>query len=249
MSDQDSWHGEDSFWELFEPILFDQQRLANAKEEIDQLISLLQIQQDDHVLDLSCGTGRHSLELARRGFDVVGVDRTASFIEKARAKAEEEDLRVEFVVGDMRDYRQPATFDVVINLFGSFGYFDDPIDNRRVIMNMLASLRPRGRFVIETAGKEIMLRGFREMDWSEAGDTLVLAERKPIQSWGRIQTRWIVIKGDRRTEHTVSVRSYTAVELSSLVSDCGFENVSIYGGLDGRDYDLVAERLVVVGFK
>ncbi|MFO7943029.1 MAG: class I SAM-dependent methyltransferase [Anaerolineales bacterium] len=249
MTDPDSWHAEDSFWELFDPVLFDQKRLANSKEEIDQLVDLLEIQQHHRVLDLSCGTGRHSLELALRGFDVVGVDRTASFIEKARLKAEEDDLLVDFIVGDMRDYCQPESFEVVLNLFGSFGYFADPKDNRRVIENMHSSLKPRGRLIIETAGKEILLRNFREREWSEFGDTLVLSERRPVQNWSRIQTRWIVISGNQRAEHTVSVRCYTAVELSSLFSECGFEDVKVYGGLDGIDYDQDAKRLVVVGNK
>jgi hypothetical protein len=98
-------------------------------------------------------------------------------------------------------------------------------------------------------GKEIAARGLQERDWSEEGDTLVLTERKPHQNWGRIQTRWIVIKGDQRVEHTVSVRSYSAVELSSLLFDCGFANVQVYGDLEGRDYDHGAERLVVIGAK
>lgn len=247
MHEEHSWHEEDAFWELFEPILFDQQRQLKAKVEVDGVISLLNIQQYSRVLDLSCGTGRHSLELARRGFQIVGVDRTTSFIEKAKQKAEEEGLTVEFVVEDMRDYRRPDTFDAAINLFGSFGYFDDPEDDRRVVRNMHASLRSGGKLLIETAGKEIVARGFQERDWWEQGDALVLAERKPHQNWSRIQTRWIVIKGHQRVEHTVSVRSYSAVELSSLVSEGGFADVKVYGDLEGRDYDLEARRLVVVG--
>jgi hypothetical protein len=136
-----------------------------------------------------------------------------------------------------------------MNLFGSFGYFEDPDDNRQVARNMYASLYSGGKFLIETMGKEILARGFQERDWSEEGDTLVFAERKPLQNWSRIQTRWIVIKGNQRVEHTVSVRSYSAVELSSLLSDCGFTNVRVYGDLEGIDYDQGAERLVVIGTK
>jgi SAM-dependent methyltransferase len=249
MRDQNSWHYQDKFWELFEPILFNQQRETNAKTEVEKVVSLLKIQQNDRILDLCCGTGRHSLELARQGYDVVGVDRTTSFIEKAKEKARKNNLKAGFVVGDMREYCQPNSFNIVMNLFGSFGYFEDPDDDRQVARNMYASLYPGGKFLIETAGKEIFARGFQERDWSEEDDTLVLAERKPIQNWGRIQTRWIVINGDQRVEQTVSVRSYSAVELSSLLSNCGFTNVQVYGGLEGLDYDQGAKRLVVVGNK
>ncbi len=117
MVDQNSWHEQDKFWELFEPILFNQQRQSSAKAQVEQLISLLKIQQKDRILDLCCGSGRHSLELARQGFDGVGVDRTTSYIEKAKQEAKDRNLEVEFVVGDMRDYCQPNYFDMVMNLF------------------------------------------------------------------------------------------------------------------------------------
>jgi ubiquinone/menaquinone biosynthesis C-methylase UbiE len=249
MMDQSGWHNQDDFWELFEPILFNTQRQSSAKVEVEKVVRLLGMRQGDRILDLCCGTGRHSLELARLGFDVVGVDRTVSYIEKAKQKAEEDNLKVTFVVGDMREYSQPDRFNVAVNLFGSFGYFENPDDNRQVVKNVYASLSSGGKFLIETAGKEIIARHFRERDWSEVGDTLVLEERKPIQNWSRIRTRWIVINGDQRAEHTVSVRSYSAIELSSLLSDCGFANVRVYGDLEGIDYDLEAKRLVVVGTK
>jgi SAM-dependent methyltransferase len=249
MSDPSAWHDEDQFWELFEPILFHPQRLASAQVDVQHLVRLLRIRPNDRILDLCCGPGRHSLELARQGFAVVGVDRTTSFIEKARLAAEHDQLEVEFVVGDMRDYCQPNRFAVVLNLFGSFGYFEDPDDDRRVVRNMYASLCSGGRFLVETMGKEIAAREFRERDWSEAGGTLVLAERKPQQHWSRIQTRWIVIRGHQRVEHTVSVRSYSAVELSSLFADCGFVDLQVYGDLEGHDYDQGAKRLVVIGNK
>jgi len=249
MVDQNSWQEQDRFWEIFEPILFNQERQSSAKAQVEQVVSLLKIQQGDRILDLCCGTGRHSLEMAQQGFDVVGVDRTTSFIEKAKQEAEIRNLEVGFVVGDMREHCQPNSFDIVMNLFGSFGYFEDSDDDRQVVMNMHASLRPGGKFLIETMGKEIALREFRERDWSEEGDTLVLAERKPYQNWSRIQTRWIVIKGDQRYEHTVSVRSYSASELSSLLSDCGFQNVQVYGDLEGIAYDQAAKRLIIIGTK
>ena len=249
MREQNAWHSQDTFWEQFEPILFNEQRQSNAKVEAEKVVSLLKIQPDDRILDLCCGTGRHSLALARQGFDLVGVDRTPSFIERARELAEEENLKVEFVVGDMREYCQPNNFGIVMNLFGSFGYFEDPNDDLQVVKNMYASLCSGGKFLIETMGKEILARGFQERDWSEEGDTLVLAERNIHQNWSRVRTRWIVIKGSQRVEHTVSVRSYSAVELSSLLSDCGFTNVQVYGDLEGLDYDQGAKRLVVTGIK
>ena len=249
MKEQEPWHGQDAFWELFGPVLFNPQRQASAAAEVEKIEKLLQIEEHAKILDLCCGNGRHSLELSERGFDVTGVDRTAAYIERARVEAERRGLDVVFVVEDMRECCAPNSFDIVMNLFGSFGYFEDPEDDRRVVENMYASLRPGGRFLIETMGKEILSRDFQTRDWDEQGGLLILSEKTVGQNWGRIETRWIVIRGTERIEHRVSVRSYSAVELSSLLAACGFPVVQVFGSLDGTEYDQAAQRLVVVGRK
>ena len=230
-------------------MLFNQQRLSSAHGEVEKIIALLEIEKGDRILDLCCGIGRHSLELSRLGFEVVGVDRTTGYIENARQEAEKGDLDAEFIVGDMREVCAPTSFDIVMNLFGSFGYFEDPEDDRKVVENVYSSLRPGGKFLIETMGKEILAREFQERDWVEEGDLLLLSEKKVSDNWGRIKTRWIAIRGGQRIEHNVSLRSYSAVELSSLLVECGFGEVQVYGDLAGIGYDQAAKRLVVIGCK
>jgi SAM-dependent methyltransferase len=249
MSDNDSWHSQDAFWELFEPLLFNQRRQSLAKEQVNKIEKLLQIDESAQILDLCCGNGRHSLELSERGFDVTGVDRTERYIEAARLQARKRNLKAMFVVDDMRDYRSPDRYDVILNLFGSFGYFEDASDDHKVIENMVDSLRPGGQLLIETMGKETLARDFQARDWDEEGDLLILSEKKITQNWNRVETRWIVIRGTERIEHQVSIRSYSAIELSSLFDTCGFSEVQVYGSLDGTKYDQEAQRLVVVGRK
>jgi SAM-dependent methyltransferase len=249
MKNHNSWHDQDKFWELFEPFLFTEDRQSSMQEEVKNVVKLLKIKQNDRILDLCCGIGRHSLELSPQGFKVVGVDRTSAFIKKAKQKAKQKDLNAEFVVSDMREYCQPDRFNIIINMFGSFGYFENDDDNRKVVKNMHASLCPGGRFLIETMGKEILAKEFREKDWSEDGDILVLSERKPSHNWSRMNTRWIVIKDNKRVEYTVSLRSYSAEELSSLFYEGGFSKVEVFGDLEGIEYDQHAKRLVVIGRK
>ena len=249
MSEKDSWHSQDAFWELFEPLLFNRRRQLLAKEQVSKIEELLQIGESARILDLCCGNGRHSLELAERGYDVTGVDRTERYIETARLEARKRSLNAKFVVDDMRDYRSPNRYDVILNLFGSFGYFEDASDDHKVVENMYDSLRPGGQLLIETMGKEILARNFQARDWNEEGDLLILSEKKVTQNWGRVETRWIVIRGAERIEHRVSIRSYSATELSSLFDACGFSEVQVYGSLDGTAYDQEAQRLVVVGRK
>ena len=91
------WHEDDAFWERWGPILFGERRLANAASEVEKLVSLIGLKPEAHVLDLCRGVGGHSLELARRGFQVTGVDRTEQYLQQASEQAEKEGLNVEFV--------------------------------------------------------------------------------------------------------------------------------------------------------
>jgi SAM-dependent methyltransferase len=243
------WHEQDTFWSTVASVLFTERRWSDAPTEVEQVVSLLKIESGAYVLDLCCGVGRHSLELARRGFQVTGVDRTRLYLDRASNQAEAEGLKVEFVQSDMRDFCRPDAFDAVVNLFTSFGYFEDPEDDRQVALNMCRSLKLGGAFLIDMMGKEVLARIFHERDWYEEDGMLILQERKITKNWSWMENRWIIFKGNHRAELNLSHRIYSAVELASLLTECGFAHVDAYGDLDGSAYDHLARRLVIVAHK
>jgi SAM-dependent methyltransferase len=145
---------------------------------------------------------------------------------------------------------RPAAFDAAINLFTSFGYFEDPAEDRQVVDNLFRSLRPGGALVMEMMGKEVLARIFRRSDWQELPDgTLYLQERAVTRDWSWIENRWILIKGGQRREFEVGHRLYDGVALKALLLDAGFESVTLYGALAGVPYDTDARRLVAVARK
>ena len=243
------WHEDNSFWETWGPILFSPMRVANAKDEVDKVINLLEIKPRARVLDLCCGVGRHSLELARRGFQVTGVDRTRSYLDKAIAQAAEENLSVEFVEEDMRKFLREESFDAVISMFTSFSYFEDPEEDKKVVENVYASLKPGGTFIIEMHGKETLARVYQERNWNECDGVIWLEERKVSQNWSWMWNRWILLRGNERIENEISHRLYAATELMALLTGCGFSRADAFGSLDGIPYDHKAQRLIVVGHK
>ncbi|MDA1192515.1 MAG: class I SAM-dependent methyltransferase [Candidatus Poribacteria bacterium] len=248
-----AWYEEERFWEYYLPLLMSRADTTHVSPEIDATLERLNIREGGAVLDLGCGIGRHALELARRGYRVTGVDRTAQYLELARARAESDDLAASFVVDDMRDFVQPGAFDGVVSLFTSFGYFQDPDDDRRVIQNVYESLKPGGSFVLDVQGKEIITRKFAPREWSSVfvggREILVLEEREIQPNWSGISSRWIFIEEERRGEFTVIVRLYSAMEMIALLKSCGFASVEVYGSLSGDAYDQDAKRLVAVGRK
>jgi SAM-dependent methyltransferase len=124
--------------------MFGGERWEMAPAEVDAMVALLGIKPGAAVLDLCCGVGRYALELARKGFYVTGVDRTAAYLQIAREKATVEHLGLDLVQDDMRHFVRPSAFDAAINLYTSFVFFEDPADDRKVVENVLHSLRPGG---------------------------------------------------------------------------------------------------------
>lgn len=250
MSEGELWHEQDEFWRCFGPVMFSARRRQAAAGEIDDLLTLIPLEPGAAVLDLACGPGRHSLELARRGFRVTGVDRTAAYLEQAREAASGEGLEVEFVFDDMRNFVRPRAFDAAINLYTSFGYFEDPDDDRRVVSNVYRSLRAGGSFVIETHGSEELARSFHERDLSELPDGSFFLEERTLAPDSRsLRTRWTLLRGDEQHRASFNVRYYAAAELVALLRGCGFSGAQAYGGLEGGPYDDAARGLVAVARK
>jgi SAM-dependent methyltransferase len=242
---KESWYEQDEFWKLIEPLLLNSERKLLAVKEVEQIVSLLKLEPGVSICDLCCGPGRHSLELARLGYGVTGVDRTGLYIEQAKKKANEQGLDIRFVQEDMRNFCEPDAFDAVINFFTSFGYFEESRDDKRVLENVYKSLKEDGKFVIDIIGKEVLARIFQEKRWYEEDGVIILEEAKLNEDWSSVENRWIIIRDEERDEFRFTLRLYSAAQLSELLKSCGF----VYGDLSGAPYDQTAKRLVVVAQK
>ena len=240
------WHDDDRFWETMAGKMFTRERWEAAGVEVDSIITLLDMRPEAEILDLCCGPGRHSLEFARRGYKVVGVDRTGRYLEEAKKRAKDQKLSIEFLKADMREYREQERYDVVLNLFTSFGYFEDPEEDSKVLSNIHASLKEGGKAVIELFGKEILARVYRDRDWYEEDGVIYLEERRLDNDWGTIHNRWVMIVGKRRREFHFSHRMYSGRELMLQLEAAGFREIKLFGSLQGIPYDNHAKRLVAV---
>jgi hypothetical protein len=118
-----------------------------------------------------------------------------------------------------------------------------------VVKNVCDSLKPGGPFILDTHGKETLAKIFQKRMWNEYGGMIVLQEQTVSQNWSRMQSRWIMLRGNERIENSVEHRLYAGSEMAALFSGGGFGKVVVYGEFDGRPYDENAQRLVAVGHK
>lgn len=127
-------------------ILYKHRDLEEARHFIDQLISYLQFGQDDKILDLACGKGRHAIYLNEKGYDVVGLDLSIQNIRHANNFS---NSRLAFHQHDMRLPWKGEKFDYTLNLFTSFGYFETPGENQQAINSIAKGMKDGSKLLID----------------------------------------------------------------------------------------------------
>ncbi len=243
------WFANESFWTDLYDYLFGQDKFERSEEELKDLLELIEFK-GHHILDLCCGPGRHSTTLAGMGYDVTGVDKSPFLLNKAKLLSKSLELNVNFIEEDMRSFSQPDSFDLVINMFTSFGYFENQNDDITVLQNIFDSLKTGGRFVIESMSKEILSRIFHDTTSELLDDgTLLVQKHKTFDDWGMVSSDWYLLKENKYKKYSFTHRLYSAVELKQLAKNVGFKSIRFYGSLKGAEYDNNAQRLLLVAEK
>jgi SAM-dependent methyltransferase len=245
------WFDDDSFWRELYDFMFSPQRFKDGVREVAQMLKLLK-RPGKTVLDLGCGPGRCSIPLVKRGFKVTGVDRTRFLLKKARVYSKKARLSVEWVQLDMRDFKRPNSYDLVVSMYTSFGYFDNKDEDRMVLANVFQSLRPGGKFFIDLYGKELMAQRLNSVkaDIVDVDEKTQLVRRDEVfDDWSRVRANWILIRAGKAKKYSFHFNSYSGQELKDRLCDAGFTNVTLYGGFDGRSYGPGAVRLIAIAEK
>jgi D-alanine-D-alanine ligase len=200
--------------------------------EIDRFSQILHLQPDEQVLDLCCGQGRHTLELVRRGYTVDGLDQSHYLIQRARFAAKREGLRVRFREGDARriPYR-PDTFDVVLVLGNSFGYFDSVEEDLQVLTGIRRILKPWGRVLLDVADGEYLKDHFQSRSWEWIDRTMfVCRERSLSLDEQRLISREVITDVNKGVvaDQFYAERLYTRETLKRLLERAGFSGVAFH---------------------
>lgn len=228
--------------------------LENLPSELSQqqaafAIRTLSLAPQMRVLDIACGVGRHSRELARAGMRVVGLDYTPSYLEMARTNAD--GLPAQFVRGDMRVLPfADGAFDAAVSFFNSFGYFEDEQDDLRALREAARVLSPSAPFLMDVLHRDGIVRRFEEKRAEPFADGDVSEERWWDARAGRIRSRWAcrLPSGETQTLST-SNRVCTYGEIAHLLHTAGFAVENVWGDWDANPLGLEHDSMILAARK
>ncbi len=225
-----------------------------TRQEVDVFSAVLQLSFAETILDLCCGQGRHSIELARRGFKIEGLDRSHYLIQKAKAMAKKESLNVKFKEGDVRKLPYPAdTFDLTMILGNSFGYFETVQDDLRVLKEVFRVLKPQGRLLVDVTDGEYLKTNFQARSWEWIDKKLfVCRERSLSADRQRLISREVVTDVTKGViaDQFYAERLYSKEELFVLLENVGFSDITFHreispNSVRNQDLGMMEKRIIV----
>ena len=223
------------------------------QDRIDGVERFLSLEPRARVLDLACGEGRQTLELARRGYRVLGIDSLEAALTEARHAAREERLNAHFMKSDIRQLSYRSEFDAVVNLFSSFGFFPAERDDLKTLEGVGKGLKPGGKLLMDLLNKEWLMRHFEPNFWEQVEDSrgaLVLDRVSFNFETGRLDNhRTLVSKDGTRQPSFLSLRVYTLTEIKRLIAEAGLQYRQSWGGFDGSAYGMDSPRMIVLAEK
>jgi len=226
-----------------------------TRQEVDLFSQILKLSPQDKILDLCCGQGRHCLELTRRGFKYIeGLDRSHYLVQKAKLSAKKEGLNVRFREGDARKLPYPPdTFDVIMILGNSFGYFETIQDDLRVLKEIFKILKPWGRLIADVADGNYLRKHFQPRSWEWIDKKhFVCRERSLSLDGQRLISREVVTHVGKGiiADQFYAERLYASQNLTELIKEVGFSDITFHDGFSPnsqRNQDLgMMERRIIV---
>ena len=206
-----------------------------TESEVDRVMKMLRPQGDERVLDLACGAGRHSLELRRRGFEVVGGDISPELLEIARRDAAEQGLEVEFAEADLRELSFEAEFDIVLSLNdGAIGYFETEAENLRSFDVISRALKPGGRHLAQLPNVLYAQEHLPQKSWISGEAMIELVEHRWNKRNRYMEGAMIPVRFGEVLDELKPIqfrqRLYTVEELRQIYDSVGMSLATVFHG-------------------
>lgn len=230
----DDWYK--TIWSLK---IKDMSWVEDTSSQADFIEKALELKGSERILDLACGYGRHSLELARRGYEVVGVDITSEFIEDAKTSAEKENLNATFVCSDIRDIDYENCFDIVLNMAdGAIGYLENDEENLKAFKVNANALKPKGKMLISICSQEHALMHLPKKTWEIGEKSISLAQfdydekSKRMLYGGFNVSLGEIAEAPKEIKAHSSIRLYSYMEITDILDKLDINTQICLGDYD-----------------
>lgn len=220
-----------------------------TKQEADFLISTLKVQPGAALLDIPCGHGRHTVELAKRGFRMTGLDISAEFLQTLQKQIDAEQLPIQVIHGNILTTELTTSFDGAYCMGNSFGYVD--YDGMNVFVGKVAkALKPGARFVINSGlVAESILAHFPETGHYELGDLTMDIRNSYVVGESYMATELTYTKADRTEVHHFKHYVYTLSEIKRMLAKHGLRTIAVYKSTEKEAYQLADQQMYLVAEK
>lgn len=222
-----------------------------TQAEVDFIEKVLAPRKGAKILDCPCGHGRHSIELARRGYVVTGQDLNGFLLGEAKKAAKRAKVSVRWVKGDMREVPFENEFDFAINLFTAFGFLESDEEDQKALVQAAKALKRGGRFELDFINRDFIVRDYCGKDWQQLSDgSAIITERRFDHATGRNYDHRVRIwKNGKREEFSLFVRMYTVVELAAMLRKAGLMLQEVYGSYRAEPLTFDSPRCILIAQK
>ena len=226
-------------------LLYEHRDDKEAAGFIDKIFSFLVPGTGSRILDLACGTGRHTIYMNSKGFEVTGVDLSEKMIMKARAR---EENGPEFYIHDMRKVFRVNYFDMICSFFTSFGYFANTKDNIRTLRSVAAGLKDNGTFLLDYLNPLVVVEKLVASESKVLGDWSVEIERRNVDDRIVKTMRWK--QGDTVQTFEERVSLFERKQLEQMLEVSGLSMLHVFGDYDLNNYDAQSsDRMIILARK
>ena len=223
-------------------ILYKNRNTKEAVVLIDNIVKLISPPKNALFLDLGCGTGRHSIHLNKKGFCVHGVDLSKKSLMQAK---QHENKTLSFHLKDMRQFCNKKKYDVIINLFTSFGYFEKDSDNKKVFQNIEASLKHNGYFVIDFFNSNKVVRDLKKKEQKQIDNIIFKINRRHDNKFV-YKDIYITDKKNNYT-FTEKVRLINKEQFINYSKNLNIKLIDIFGDYSLNKYNNeLSDRLIMI---
>lgn len=243
--------GSDWYQKIWSLDIMDLSWVESTRQEIDFLVDRLELKGGERILDLACGFGRHSLELAERGFSVVGADITKDYIEFANEAARQKQLDATFLLSDIRDLSFEGEFDLVINMGdGAIGYLENDAENLKIFDVIARALKPKGKHFMDIMNADYAEHHFPCQLWDEGEKCLTLSKfewdkETKIMLYGQVDYFYGQTLHKPDIERGNPTRLYNLSEIERIMGERGLALQDSFADFTGKKASADGIQLMV----